>query len=129
MTQFPDHALRRPYDYCHPTNAELAPFIGEKWVLGRTTARLRERYPDSNIISEKQYRTAIVKAIEARGWARPAEKALRDLLELLGRTVATQNGARIPGSDGIVIVGGRNILGELPEVTLARSIIDQTIPE
>lgn len=74
---------RCPFDYISPTNAELAPFIGQKWCVGIATRRLRERYPNSNIVSPAKYREAERKAIEARGWARPAEKTILDLINLV----------------------------------------------
>ena len=67
----------RPFDYFPATADELEPFIGRSWAICRNTPANRERY--EHCITPKQYADAERKAIEARGWARPAEKVIRDL--------------------------------------------------
>ena len=115
-----------PFTYIHPTNEELEPFLGPKWCIARNTAAMRERYPGSNIISQAKYKKAEQKAIEARGYARLAEKAIRDLLILLGHSIAAQHGLRDCveyDPAGRFIIAGRDVLGEIPEVATAREIL------
>jgi len=78
---WPSHPYeaRCPFDY-HPADvAELAPFLGRGWAICRNTPANRERY--TRCITPKQYRDAEAAVIEARGYARPAEKVIRDLVE------------------------------------------------
>ena len=79
----PSYAERRPFEYAHPSCEELEPFLGKKWVIGRNTASLRLRYPNSRIVTRKHYAAAEAAAIEARGWARPVEKTIRELIDLV----------------------------------------------
>lgn len=84
MTRSPsEYQQRRPFDYIHLSMKELEPFLGEKWVLARATKRMREKYPDHTFISQKTYNEAVRKAFDARGYARLAEKAIRDLLLII----------------------------------------------
>lgn len=75
---------RKPFNYLFPTNAELAPFIGAKWVVGKNTAKMRERHPNYNIVSPAKYKEAERQVIEARGYARLVEKVILDLIGLVG---------------------------------------------
>lgn len=86
-----DYAKQSPFDYVYASVEELKPYLGEKWVIGRATARLRAKYPDSNIISTKQYDEANRKAIEARGYSRYAEKTILDLISLVKYHWPSQN--------------------------------------
>ena len=80
----PAHAERNPFAYCHPTPDELAPFLGRNWVIARRSPAIKRRYgEDVQCITPLRYDTAVAAAIEARGWARPAERIIRDLLRVV----------------------------------------------
>ena len=82
---WPSHPYeaRCPFDY-HPADvAELAPFLGRGWAICRDTPANRARY--TRCITQRQYAAAKAAAIEARGYARPAEKVIRDLMCLVER--------------------------------------------
>jgi len=71
----------RPFDYIDPTPLELEPFLGDSWAICRNTPANRERY--KRCITPKQYAEAQRKALDARGYARPAEKVIRDLIKII----------------------------------------------
>ena len=86
------HEAAKPFDYAHPTCEEMCAAIGGRpWVIARRTPRIIERYGASVIcVSPKGYAKAEARAIATRGWARPVEIALRDLVDLLERTYPDQ---------------------------------------
>ena len=90
----------RPFDYAEPTPDEMRAAIGGRnWVVARRTPRIVERYGSDVIcLSQAKYASAEARAIEARGWARPVELLLRDVIkpldlypELLGRAGEEHN--------------------------------------
>ncbi len=114
---WPSHPYeaRCPFDYNSASVDELAPFLGRKWTVCRATSANRERY--IRCITPKQYRDAEAKAIEARGYARPAERMIRDLIALWERTAIAYIGAA--GAEYL----GRNIGDGVPEIEAARTVL------
>ena len=78
---WPSHPFekRRPFDYHTPGPDDLEPYIGRQWAICRDTPANRERY--GRCLTKKQYAEAQDKAITARGYARPVEKVIRDLID------------------------------------------------
>lgn len=101
--------MARPFDYARPTGAELEPFIGKLWVVGRNTAAMRARYPGATIVSPAAFARAEAKVIEARGYAREAEKVILDL-------VATVKNLQPRYM-------GRDLAEEWPEIVAARRVL------
>ena len=84
MTRQPlPHEAARPFDYAEPTPDDMCAAIsGRNWVIARRTPRIVERYgPDVICLSQAKYASAEARAIEARGWARPCELVIRDLVD------------------------------------------------
>ncbi len=79
------HEAARPFDYAHPTPDEMSAAIGStNWCLARRGKQIIDRYgPDVVCLSQAKYAAAEARAIEARGWAKPCELVIVDLLVLL----------------------------------------------
>ena len=75
----------RPFDYAEPTPDEMRAAIGGRnWCLARRGKQIIDRYgPDVVCLSQVKYAAAEARAIETRGWARPCELVIVDLLVLL----------------------------------------------
>lgn len=75
---------RRPFDYIRPTLAELRAVLGPNWVIARRTARIVQRYgPGVMCVTQERMRKIEADIIARRGWARPAEKVIADLIGLV----------------------------------------------
>lgn len=85
----PSYATERPFDYAHPTPDELRAVLGSRnWVIARRTPRIVARYGEDVLcLSPKAYAKAEAEAIARRGWARYAEKVIRDLMDLIPENV------------------------------------------
>ena len=86
MTRQPlPHEAAMPFDYAHPTADEMRAAIGGKnWVIARRTESIVRRYgKDVICVSPQDYAKAEAKAIANRGWARPCELVVIDMLGLL----------------------------------------------
>ena len=86
MTREPlPHEAAMPFDCAHPTADEMCAAIGGKnWVIARRTESIVRSYGQDVIcLSQAKYAAAVAKAIKARGWARPCELVIVDLLGLL----------------------------------------------
>lgn len=70
-----------PFDYHEPTVTELEPFLGSRWAICRNTPANRERY--GRCLTPRQYADAQAAAIKARGYTRPVELVIRDLVEAI----------------------------------------------
>jgi hypothetical protein len=79
------HEAARPFDYAQPTPDEMSAAIGStNWCLARRGRQIVDRYgPDVVCLSQAKYAAAEAKAIELRGWARPCELVIVDMLGLL----------------------------------------------
>jgi hypothetical protein len=79
------HEAARPFDYAQPTPDEMRAAIGSRnWVIARRGKQIIERYgQDVVCLSHAKYAAAEARAIETRGWARPCELVIVDLLGLL----------------------------------------------
>jgi hypothetical protein len=79
------HEAAMPFDYARPTQDEMSAAIGStNWCLARRGKQIIERYgPDVVCLSQVKYAAAEAKAIELRGWARPCELVIVDMLGLL----------------------------------------------
>ena len=86
MTREPlPHEAAKPFDYAQPTPNEMSLAIGsKKWCIARRSPRIVERYGEDVVcISPQGYAKAEAKAIANRGWARPCELVVIDMLGLL----------------------------------------------
>jgi hypothetical protein len=75
------------------------------YVVARRTPRLVARCgADTKFLSPKAYAAAKAKAIETRGWARPVEKVILDLIE------AVKEGPAYPIEDIPAVKAAREAL-------------------
>ena len=128
------HEAARPFDYAHPTVAELSATIGGPWVIARNTPAMREKYPVSKLLTPKQYKNAERCAIEARSWARPADIVIRNLIIKTAAIAAARINMRPVRSDDLAIVCtlpymGRDALEDYPEVIAARALLAQSMSD
>lgn len=127
-----DEPRDQTFDYVHPSVDELAPFIGRNWVIARQTDRILRQYgPTVNCLSPAAYEAAVVKAIAARGYARPVEKVISDLIRLAGQLLATQDGGPQPEESTPefawrLVRYGRDVLHDMPAVRAARAALQQS---
>ena len=86
MTREPlPHEAANPFRYAEPTAGEISAVLGSSnWVVARRSPRIVEHYGEDVVcISPQGYAKAEAKAIANRGWARPCELVVIDMLGLL----------------------------------------------
>jgi len=102
---------RRPFDYLHPTCIELRATLGPNWVVARRTSRVVERYgPDVTCVTPQKMRKIEADIIAARGWARPAEKVIADLLAVAEQLIPAID--RVAGPAQTAIANARQVLAK-----------------
>lgn len=75
-------AARYPWDILRPSFAELCAELGDSWVIAKRTKRIVERYGDSvRCYTPLRYNEAMQRIYARRGFTRPAEKVVRDLID------------------------------------------------
>ena len=84
----------RPFDLVLPTADELCAALGaNNWVIARRTANNVRHYgKDALFLSPQAFASATAKATAERGWSRPCEVVLRNLIDALESITSSGTG-------------------------------------